>query len=140
MYPRYLLSSQRFAVSLGCFQVVSRMLSSSLKPVRSLLYPRIGYPFTPSPTVSASLNALSMYHDTLLARAVESDQKHKPLLPPSFHSRFTRSWADNHTRYKWTARTLELIRFVELLLEMGLQRKVATRTRWRAIAALEVLK
>lgn len=90
--------------------------------------------------MSASLNALSMYHDTLLSRAIESEPKYKPLLPPSFHSRFTRAWAENYARYKWTARALELIRFVELLLEMGLQRKVAAKSRWRAIAVLEALK
>ena len=90
--------------------------------------------------MSASLNALSMYHDTLLARAIENEPKYKPLLPPSFHSRFTRAWAENHVRYKWTARALELIRFVELLLEMGLQRKMAAKSRWRAITVLEALK
>lgn len=140
MYLQYLLSNQHSVASLGCFQVALRMLSSSPKPVRLFLYLRIVHPFTLSPTVSASLNALSMYHDTLLSRAIESEPKYKPLLPPSFHSRFTRAWAENYARYKWTARALELIRFVELLLEMGLQRKVAAKSRWRAIAVLEALK
>jgi peroxin-16 len=91
-------------------------------------------------SVSASLNALSLYHDTLLIRAIESEPKYKPLLPPSLHSRFTRAWADNHGRYRWTARTLELIRFVELLLEMALRRKVTAKNRWRAIVVLEAVK
>ena len=90
--------------------------------------------------VSASVNALSLYHDTLLHRAAGNAPKYRPLLPPSLHSRFTRAWADTHTRYRWTARTLELIRFVELLVEMGLRRKVNAKSRWRAITLLEALK
>jgi len=90
--------------------------------------------------VSASVNALSLYHDTLLHRAAGNEPKYRPLLPPSLHSRFTRAWADTHTRYRWTARTLELIRFVELLVEMGLRRKVNAKSRWRAITLLEALK
>jgi len=115
-------------------------LESTLRGVTWLLPGRFKDADLVSEAMSASLNALSMYHDTLLARAIESEPKYKPLLPPSFHSRFTRAWAENHARYKWTARALELIRFVELLLEMGLRRKAAAKSRWRAIAALEALK
>jgi hypothetical protein len=97
-------------------------------------------PFTRSVTVYASLNSLSLYHDTLLNRAVGNEPKYRPLLPPSLHSRFTRAWADTHTRYRWTARTLELIRFVQLLLEMALRRRVAAKSRWRAITLLEAIK
>jgi peroxin-16 len=81
-----------------------------------------------------------LYHDTLLSRATESEPKYKPLLPPSLHSRFTRTWADTHARYRWIARYLELIRFVELLLEMALRRKVTAKNRWRAIVVLEAVK
>ena len=42
--------------------------------------------------------------------------------------------------YKWAARVLELIRFTELLIEMGLRRKVSQRNRWRGIVILEVIK
>jgi peroxin-16 len=81
-----------------------------------------------------------LYHDTLLSRATEGEPKYKPLLPPSLHSRFTRTWADTHGRYRWVARNLELIRFVELLLEMVLRRKVTAKNRWRAIVVLEAVK
>ncbi len=100
----------------------------------------IVHPLTSFVIVSASLNALSLYHDTLLNRAVGNEPKYRPLLPPSLHSRFTRAWADTHTRYRWTARTLELIRFVELLLEMGLRRRVSAKSRWRAVTLLEAIK
>ncbi|KAI0308241.1 peroxisome membrane protein [Multifurca ochricompacta] len=115
-------------------------LESTLRSVTWLLPGRFKDAELVSEALSASLNALSLYHDTLLIRAIENEPKYKPLLPPTLHSRFTRAWADNHARYRWTARTLELIRFVELLLEMGLRRRVTAKNRWRAIAALEAAK
>ena len=90
--------------------------------------------------VSAILNVMSMYHDTLLAKVAHTDPKYKPLLPSSPHTRYTRAWCDKDARYKWAARALELIRFTELLLEMGLRRKVSRKTRWRGIVMLEVVK
>lgn len=90
--------------------------------------------------VAASLNVLSLYHDTLLARAIESEPRHKPLLPPSLHTRYTRAWADSHTRYRWIARMLELVRFTELLIEMGLRRRFSEKGRWRGIVLLEAVK
>lgn len=81
-----------------------------------------------------------MYHDTLLASIVKADPQYKPLIPPSLHTRFTRAWLDKNARYKWAARLLEILRFTELLIEMGLRRKVSQRTRWRAIILLECIK
>lgn len=81
-----------------------------------------------------------MYHDTLLAKIVQADPKYRPLLPTSLHTRFTRAWSDKNARYKWAARTLELIRFTELVLEMGLRRKVSGQNKWRAIVLLEIIK
>lgn len=83
---------------------------------------------------------MSMYHDTLLAKVGQSDPKYKPLLPSSPHTRYTRAWCEKDSRYKWFARALELIRFTELLLEMGLRRKVSHKTRWKGIVLLEVVK
>ena len=96
--------------------------------------------FDSSCAVSAILNVMSMYHDTLLAKVAHSDPKYKPLLPSSPHMRYTRAWCEKDARYKWAGRALELIKFTELLLEMGLRRKVSHRTRWRSIVMLEVLK
>ncbi|KAI0296159.1 peroxisome membrane protein [Russula brevipes] len=115
-------------------------LESTLRSVTWLLPGRFRDAELVSEALSASLNALSLYHDTLLNRAVGNEPKYKPLLPPSLHSRFTRAWADTHIRYRWTARTLELIRFVELLLEMGLRRRVNSKNRWRVITLLEAVK
>lgn len=94
----------------------------------------------PSPLVSASLNVMSLYHDTLLAKIAQNDRKYKPLIPTSLHTRYTRAWSDKNYWYKWAARTLELLRFTQLVIEMGLRRKVSTKNKWRAIVLLEVLK
>ena len=81
-----------------------------------------------------------MYHDTLLAKVAHSDPKYKPLLPSSVHTRYTRAWCERDARYKWAGRALELLKFTELLVEMGLRRKVSRRTRWKGIILLEVIK
>ena len=83
---------------------------------------------------------MSMYHDTLLAKVGQSDPKYKPLIPSSPHTRYTRAWCDKDVRYKWFARALELVRFTELLVEMGLRRKVSRKTRWKGIILLEAVK
>ena len=90
--------------------------------------------------VAASLNLLSLYHDTIIAKLVERDPKYKPLIPPSLHARYTRAWADSSARYKWAARALEVVRFTQLLIEMGLRRKASPQTRWRGIVVLEAIK
>ena len=91
-------------------------------------------------SVAASLNVMSMYHDTLLERVVQAEPKYKALIPPSPHTRYTRAWSEKNAFYKWAARVLELVRFTELLIEMGLRRKVSQRNRWRGIVFLEVIK
>ena len=90
--------------------------------------------------VAALLNTTSLYHDTLLSQVMQSDPKYKPLIPSSPHSRYTRAWTKKDSRYKWLARTLEILRYLELLIEMGLRRKTSNRTRWRVITLIECIK
>jgi peroxin-16 len=49
-------------------------------------------------------------------------------------------WSEQNTQYKWAARTLQFIRFTELVAEMVLRRKVSSKTRWRGVVWLEVVK
>ena len=83
---------------------------------------------------------MSMYHDTLLTKIMHADPKYKPLIPPSHHTRYTRAWSESTFAYKWASRTLELIRFLELVVEMGLKRNTSNKTRWRAVMMIEVVK
>ncbi|CDO71622.1 hypothetical protein BN946_scf184911.g92 [Trametes cinnabarina] len=115
-------------------------LESSLRSITWILPGRFKDAELASEALSATLNVMSMYHDTLLARVAETDPKYKPLIPSSAHTRYTRAWCEKDARYKWAARALELIRFTELLVEMGLRRKVSRKTRWRGIVLLEVIK
>lgn len=115
-------------------------LESTLRSITWVLPGRFRDAELASEALSAALNVISMYHDTLLAQFVQSDPKYKALIPPSPHTRYTRAWSDKDWRYKWAARTLQLVRFVELLIEMGLRRKTSTRNRWRGIVSLEVIK
>ena len=71
---------------------------------------------------------------------MQSDSKYKPLIPSSPHSRYTRAWVKKDSGYKWFARTLEVLRYLELLIEMGLRRKASNRTRWRAVVLIECVK
>jgi peroxin-16 len=83
---------------------------------------------------------MSMYHDTLLARFVKNDRNHRPLIPSSLHTRYTKAWQERSHLYKWAARMVELIRFTELLVEMGLRRRASSKIRWGGIVLLEVIK
>lgn len=83
---------------------------------------------------------MSMYHDTLLSKFVQSNPKYRPLIPSSLHTRYTRAWSEKSSLYKWIARSLELIRYLELLVEMGLRRKVSVQARWRSIVFIELIK
>ncbi|KAK0233128.1 peroxisomal membrane protein PEX16 [Armillaria fumosa] len=115
-------------------------LESSLRSVTWFLPGRFKDAELASEALSTLLNVMSMYHDTLLAKVVRSDPKYHPLIPTSLHSRFTRAWTEKSNVYKWIARTLELIRYTELVIEMGLRRKVSSQNRWRSILFLEAIK
>ncbi|KAF7799534.1 hypothetical protein EIP86_010771 [Pleurotus ostreatoroseus] len=90
--------------------------------------------------VSALLNVMSIYHDTILAKLANSDSRYKPLLPASPHTRYTRAWCEKDGRYKWAARLLEVLKFTELLIEMGLRRTVSSKARWRGVILIEAIK
>ncbi|KAG7099107.1 hypothetical protein E1B28_000980 [Marasmius oreades] len=115
-------------------------LESSLRSLSWILPGRFKDAELASEALSASLNMMSMYHDTLLARLVATDSNLRSLLPPSMHTRYTRAWASQDARYNLLARALEVVRFTELVIEMGLRRKVSDRSRWRGIVLLEILK
>lgn len=63
-----------------------------------------------------------------------------PLLPPpSDHTRYTRYWAQTSTIYRKASRTIAVLGYVELLVEM-LARKRGERARWRIVAIIEAVK
>jgi len=115
-------------------------IESSLRSITWFLPGRFKDAELASEALSATLNLLSLYHDTIIARRLKQVPKFKPLLPPSLNSRYTRAWSDRDSLYKWIARVLEMIRFLELVMEMGMRRKFGQKGRWRGIITLEVVK
>ena len=91
-------------------------------------------------SVTTLLNVVSMYHDTLLSRVIRNNPSYRPLIPSTLHNRFTKAWSDKDIIYKWAARSLEIIRFLELVVEMVLRRKVSDKVRWRFIILIETMK
>ncbi|GAB7352956.1 hypothetical protein MBLNU459_g3530t1 [Dothideomycetes sp. NU459] len=91
-----------------------------------------------SESVHTSVQLLSLYHDSLLARAIA---RLPPLQRPhpSPHTRYTRFWAQKSATYKRLALTLQMIQYTELLCEMAAKRR-GEKTRWRVVTLLELLK
>lgn len=86
----------------------------------------------------SSVQLLSIYHDSLLAKAVAKlPLAQRPVSTP--HARYTKYWTKNSPTYKRLALTLQVIQYTELLCEMTAKRK-GEKTRWRAVVLLEMLK
>ncbi|KAF8560322.1 peroxisomal membrane protein PEX16 [Imleria badia] len=115
-------------------------LESSLRSITWFLPGRFKDADLVSEALSALLNIISLYHDTLLTRIVKSDPQWRPILPTPLLTKYTRAWSDKDSLYKWVARALELIRFTQLLVEMVMKRKLSTRARWRGIVLTETIK
>lgn len=79
-----------------------------------------------------------MYHDNLLGAIARNSAK--PTIPPSLHFRYTQAWVEKDVRYKWIARTLEILRYAQLVIEMGMKRNFPHKHRWRGIVFLEAIK
>ncbi|KAG6814063.1 hypothetical protein H0H92_003110 [Tricholoma furcatifolium] len=115
-------------------------LESSLRSVTWFLPGRFKDAELASEALTSMLNVMSMYHDTLIARIIQNDPKYRPLIPPSPHTRYTRAWSDKNSVYKWASRALQLIKFLELVIEMSLRRKISSKARWRGVVLLEIVK
>ncbi|TKA69703.1 hypothetical protein B0A49_04479 [Cryomyces minteri] len=89
-----------------------------------------------SESLHTSVQLLSLYHDSLLSRALAHSLSKRH---PSPHNRYTRFWTQNSPTYKRLAVTLQMIQYTELLLEMTAKRR-GEKTRWRAVVLLEATK
>ncbi|KAL2758318.1 hypothetical protein ACRALDRAFT_1080204 [Sodiomyces alcalophilus JCM 7366] len=90
-----------------------------------------------SETIHSSVQLLSLYHDTLLMRALSR-------LPisriPSPHSRYTKFWTQRNPMYRRIALLLQMVTYTQLLCEMAAKRKGGERQRWRVVVLLEAIK
>ncbi|KAJ9132324.1 Peroxisomal membrane protein PEX16 [Pleurostoma richardsiae] len=92
-----------------------------------------------SETVHSGVQLLSLYHDTLLFRALSHSKV--AILPrlPSQHSRYTRFWTEKNSLYRRVALVLQIVQYTELLCEMAAKRR-GERARWRLIVLIETIK
>lgn len=140
MFLLFQHSNHPSGLLLGSYPGASRMQNLLRKVVSIFHFVSIIWSFYLCILVTTLLNVMSMYHDTLLARVAKANPSYRPLIPSSLHTRFTKAWSDKDSLYKWAARFLEIIRFTELVIEMGLRRKVSDKTKWRSIIILETIK
>ncbi|TEA12336.1 Peroxisomal membrane protein PEX16 [Colletotrichum sidae] len=90
-----------------------------------------------SETLHSGVQLLSLYHDTLLMRALS-----RIPLPrlPSPHSRYTKYWTQRSPMYRRIAMLLQMVTYTQLLCEMAAKRRGGERGRWRVIVLLEAIK
>jgi peroxin-16 len=90
-----------------------------------------------SESLHSSIQLLSMYHDTLLTRAISK----LPGMPrqQSPHNRYTKFWIQRSKFYRRIATLLSMIQYTELLWEMTAKRR-GERVRWRVVVILEIVK
>ena|SRR5579859_4567648 len=90
--------------------------------------------------VYTTLNLVSLYHDSLLAKAVANLPPTVRKPEPSPHNRYTQFWTKASPSYKRLALAIVMIQYGEVLLEMGAKKKWGEKGRWRTIVGLEALK
>lgn len=91
-----------------------------------------------SESVHSGIQLLSMYHDSLLAKALgRLPAFQRP--HPSPHSRYTKFWSRRSPLYHRIALVLQMIQYTELLWEMAARRK-GEKIRWRVVVFLEMVK
>ena len=105
--------------------------------------------------VSASLNILGLYHDSILYRLVssgsspassssspglDSSSPARLAYTPSPHARYTTHFADSSPAYNLCARALVLVGYTELLAEMLARRRGGRKRAWDVVVGIEGVK
>ncbi|KAI1261720.1 peroxisome membrane protein [Xylariaceae sp. FL1019] len=91
-----------------------------------------------SETVHSGVQLLSLYHDAVLRRALNSiPSLNTRILSP--HARYTRFWTAKSKLYRRIALLLQVVQYTELLWEMAAKRR-GEKIRWRVVIVLEALK
>lgn len=85
------------------------------------------------------MNLLGIYHDAIIVRATDSLPEHQQPNPSS-HSRYTRFWSDSSAKYRVLARSLTVLGYTQLLVEMAAHKKWGKEKKWRLIVTIEVIK
>jgi peroxin-16 len=90
-----------------------------------------------SESLHSSIQLLSLYHDSLLLRAVSKLPGMPKIERPL--NRYTKYWTAKSKMYRRIALLLQCIRYTELLWEMAAKRR-GEKVRWRVVVIIEILK
>ncbi|KAK7428077.1 hypothetical protein QQZ08_005316 [Neonectria magnoliae] len=90
-----------------------------------------------SESIHSGVQLLSLYHDTLLQKALSR----LPMASiPSAHARYTRYWTQKSGAYRRIAMLLQMVIYTEMLWEMSAKRRGGERSRWKVVMILEAIK
>ncbi|UPX18227.1 uncharacterized protein EKO05_0008534 [Ascochyta rabiei] len=113
-------------------------IESALRSLTYIIPGRFRESEIASESLHCGVQCLSLYHDTLLAKAMAQmpGTRRQPLTP---HHRYTKFWTEKSPTYKRIATVLQMLQFTELLWEMAAKRK-GEKMRWRVVVLLEIIK
>lgn len=134
-------------------------VESSLRSVTYFLPGRFKDAELAGEAIYSALNLLGLYHDSILVRALEKQNGRAqrdleasapesrkiggPLASPltsSEHTRYTQHFSQQSSTYNRIAKTLVMIGYVELLVEMMARRKLGSKKAWDVVAGIEAVK
>ncbi|KAL2015541.1 hypothetical protein VTK56DRAFT_5252 [Thermocarpiscus australiensis] len=131
--PRWLHMYDEF-ITKNAHQV--SQIESTLRSLTYIIPGRFRDAEIASESIHSGVQLLSLYHDTLLHRALTRSKLSRP---PSPHTRYTRFWTRKSALYRRIAYVLQIVSYVELLCEMAAKRR-GERTRWRVVVLIEAVK
>ncbi|KAF3053632.1 Peroxisomal membrane protein pex16 [Didymella keratinophila] len=113
-------------------------IESALRSLTYIIPGRFRESEIASESLHCGVQCLSLYHDSLLAKAMAQmpGTRRQPLTP---HHRYTKFWTEKCPTYKRIATVLQMIQYTELLWEMAAKRK-GEKMRWRVVVLLEIIK
>jgi peroxin-16 len=92
-----------------------------------------------SESLHSGIQLLSLYHDSLLVRAVSSIPSSVAREKPTPHNRYTKFWTQKSPSYRRLALLITVIQYTELLWEMAAKRR-GKKMQWRVVIVLELAK
>ncbi|KAJ8118809.1 hypothetical protein OPT61_g294 [Boeremia exigua] len=113
-------------------------IESALRSLTYIIPGRFRESEIASESLHCGVQCLSLYHDSLLAKAMAQmpGTRRHPFTP---HHRYTKFWTEKSPTYKRIATVLQMIQYTELLWEMAAKRK-GEKMRWRVVVLLEFIK
>ncbi|KAK4047405.1 hypothetical protein OIV83_005452 [Microbotryomycetes sp. JL201] len=114
-------------------------IESSLRSLTWILPGRFQDSEIASEALYALLNILGVYHDSIVLRTVSVLPP--PVRPPSSsHARYTRHFVQTSSTYKNVARSLTVLGYTELLIEMTVRKRLGKDKAEQTVIGIEAVK